>query len=233
MESSFSSGISGLQSYQEMLDVVGNNLANLDTTGFKSQSVQFSDLFYQNNQSGSGTNPGQIGSGVSGNSIATDLSQGTLTNTGNSLDLAIQGNGYFVVNGGGQTLYTRAGSFSVNQNGFLVDSATGALVQRTGSVGEGSATSPAFQTSGNNNIQIAFGTTIPAQSTSDVGLTGNLERLGHRSAGGDFDLESTIHEQSARRLRIPRCSTAWTGSVRTIRRETRFSSPAKIATEPR
>jgi flagellar hook protein FlgE len=175
-------GVSGLQVNQEMLDVVGNNLANSNTTGFKSQSANFSDLVYQNliqgtSSSGetvSGTNPIQIGSGAQVSSITTDLTQGTLQTTGNDLDMALQGNGYFVVQNGEQTDYTRAGSFGINANGFLVDPATGAFVQRFGTVGEGSATSQAFQTSGDNNIKIPVGTGVPGSATTNVVLQGNL-----------------------------------------------------------
>jgi flagellar hook protein FlgE len=204
MENLFSSGISGLEAYQNMLDVVGNNLANLDTSGFKSQTIQFADLLYQTSKaatggnssggtsSGSGgTNPVQIGSGVSAGSIETNLSQGTITNSGNALDLAIQGNGFFVVNNGTQDLYTRAGSFSVNQNGFLVDSASGDMAQRTGTTGEGSATTPAFQTPGNNNIQIAYGGAIPAQATSQMAISGNL------SAAATGPLAETLTSRQA------------------------------------
>ncbi len=161
MSSILATGLTGLEAMQQMLNVVGNNLANSDTTGFKSQSVQFSDLLYQTltpatapTTNTGGTDPTQVGSGVGVASITSNLQQGTLETTGNQLDMALQGNGYFVVNNGSQDLYTRAGSFGVNSLGYLVDPATGDMVQRFGIVGEGTATSPAFQTSGNDNIKI-------------------------------------------------------------------------------
>src|SRR5271166_3595149 len=91
------SGVSGLQVNQEMLDVVGNNLANSNTTGYKSQSVNFSDLVYQNlsqgtaasGTSGGGTDPIQLGSGAKVASITPNLQQGTLQTTGNEFDMAI------------------------------------------------------------------------------------------------------------------------------------------------
>jgi flagellar hook protein FlgE len=176
------SAVSGLEANQQMLDVVGNNLANSNTTGYKAQTAQFSDLMYQTLQSASGSssgslggvNPVQMGSGVQVASVSTNLQQGTLDQTGNQYDMALQGNGFFVVNNGSQDLYTRAGSFSVNSQGYLVDPSTGDLVQRFGSVGEGSATTPAFQTAGSNNIQIPNGTVIPGQATTNVTLQGNL-----------------------------------------------------------
>jgi flagellar hook protein FlgE len=179
MESALSSGVSGLRANQQWLDVVGNNLANLNTTGFKAQVLNFNDLVYQTTQpasqtaQGSGTNPQQVGAGV-GTSIAIDETQGSVQSTGNSLDLALQGGGAFVVNNGTQDFYTRAGSFSVDQNNFLVDAKTGDRVQRFGTVGEATATTPGFQTAGNNGIQIPNAAGIPGQATTTVDLTGNL-----------------------------------------------------------
>ena len=175
-------GITGLQVNQEMLDVVGNNLANSNTTGFKEQRANFSDLVYQSLTEGSapngnttgGTNPIEIGSGVQVASLTPNLQQGSLQTTGNALDLALQGNGFFVVKNPTQMLFTRAGAFGVDANNHLVDPATGGLVQRFGAVGEGTATSPAFQAAGNNNITIPVGTTIPGSATTTVDLQGNL-----------------------------------------------------------
>jgi flagellar hook protein FlgE len=176
-------GLSGLDASQQMLDVVGNNLANSNTTGFKAQTVQFSDLLYQTEQAATGgnsttsggINPTQIGQGVQVATIASNLQQGALQTTGNQFDVGLQGNGYFVVNNDGQNFYTRAGSFGVNAQNYLVDPATGALVQRFGTVGEGSSSSPAFQTSGNDGIQIPNLTEIPGPATTTIALQGNLD----------------------------------------------------------
>ncbi len=175
------SGVSGLQANQDMLDVIGNNLANSNTTGYKSQSVNFADLIYQSLSQGTapsatsgGTNPIQIGSGVSVASVSSNLQQGTLQATGNDLDLALQGNGYFVAQNGDITEFTRAGSFGVDANNILVDPSTGYAIQRFGTIGEGTATSPAFQTAGNNDINIPIGTGIPGNATTDITLQGNL-----------------------------------------------------------
>jgi flagellar hook protein FlgE len=181
MSGILTSGVTGLQVMQKMLDVVGNNLANTNTTGFKAQDIQFSDLLYQTYQAAAGptsnvggTNPVQVGTGVQVATIATDLQQGALETTGNQLDLALQGNGFFVVNNGVENLYTRAGSFGVDSQGFLVDPATGNRVQRFGPVGEGIGTSAAFQTTGDNSIKIPGGTEIPGQATSMINIQGNL-----------------------------------------------------------
>jgi flagellar hook protein FlgE len=176
------SGVSGLQVNQQMLDVIGNNLANSNTTGYKAQSVNFADLVYQNLSDGTaangttvgGTNPIQVGSGAKVASISTNLLQGTLQETGNQLDLALQGNGYFVALNGPTPQYTRAGTFGVDSQNMLVDPSTGYLIQRFGPIGEGSATSPAFQAAGNNNIKIPIGAGVPGNATTSVVLQGNL-----------------------------------------------------------
>jgi flagellar hook protein FlgE len=175
-------GVSGLQAHQGMLDVVGNNLANVNTVGYKSESAQFGDLLYQTlapatagtSANVGGTNPIQEGFGVRVAGISQNLSQGSFQDTGNSLDLALQGSGFFVVNDGTRDLFTRAGSFGVDGTNFLVDPTTGYHVQRFGTVGEGSATSPAFQTSGDNSIKIPYGTGIPGKETGTITLQGNL-----------------------------------------------------------
>jgi flagellar hook protein FlgE len=178
--SSLQAGVSGLSSAQHLLDVVGNNLANLNTTGFKSQTPLFSDVFYQtlvpasSSTKGNGINPVQLGFGSLTSTIDTNFTQGTFTTTGNPLDAAIQGQGFFVANDGTQDLYTRAGAFNIDAAGYLVDPATGYMIQRTGAVGQASATSPGFQTAGNDNILIPIGTGIPGKATANVNLAGNL-----------------------------------------------------------
>lgn len=181
MANSIFTAVSGLRANQQTLDVVGNNLANLNTNGFKSQRVNFSDLLYQTLTAGSssgtflsGTNPTQVGLGVKVGSIDGDFQQGSLQATGNPFDLALQGNGFFVVNDGTQNLFTRSGAFGVDGQNFLVDPATGFRVQRFGTVGEGTATTPAFQVPGTSNIKIPFGTSIPGQATTSIILQGNL-----------------------------------------------------------
>ncbi|HWG43738.1 MAG TPA: flagellar hook-basal body complex protein [Gemmataceae bacterium] len=180
MASSLLAGVSGLQANQQMLNVVGNDLANLNTTGFKTQSSLFSDLLYQTlspasaSQNGGGTNPLQVGFGTMTSTLETNFTQGALTTTGNPLDVALQGQGFFVANNGTQNLYTRAGAFNIDAAGYLVDPATSFKIQRTGTVGEGSATSPAFQTASVSDIKIPLGTGIPGQASTNVTLQGNL-----------------------------------------------------------
>ena len=182
MSNSLTASSSGLRVHQHMLDVVGNNLANLNTPGYKSQRIRFSNQFSVLLESasgpsanGGGKNPVEIGLGVQVAGIDTRFEQGTTEATGNKLDLAIQDNGFFLVRNGGEFLATRAGAFSVDAHNYLVDPSTGNRVQRAGTVGEGTSTAPAFQVPGNNDISIRHGMTIPGRATQNVTFRGNLD----------------------------------------------------------
>jgi flagellar hook protein FlgE len=134
------SGVSGLRTHQSMMDVTGNNIANVSTTGFKSSATVFQDTLSQTLQGAGaptgngvnppfgGTNPAQIGLGVRLAGISTNLTQGASQLTGRATDLAVQGDGYFVVRTGNEDLYTRAGSFSLDARGQLT-TPSGGLVQ--------------------------------------------------------------------------------------------------------
>jgi flagellar hook protein FlgE len=181
MSSSLLAGVSGLRVHQQLLDVTGNNLANVNTIGFKSSRLRFSDLLSQTAQEASGAtetvggrNPIQVGLGVKVAALDAEMSQGTLEPTGNVLDMAVQGDGYFVLSDGAQRFYTRAGAFAVDENNYLVDPATGYKVQRFGDAGEGSAVEPAFQAVTSSDIVIPYNHSVAAQMTSEIGFTGNL-----------------------------------------------------------
>jgi flagellar hook protein FlgE len=117
---SFSAGLSGLNANGQYLSVIGNNLANINTIGFKSSSVTFMDLVSQT-VGGPSANPMQVGLGVGTGSISPVFSQGAIENTREATNVAIQGNGLFVVRGpDGGVSYTRAGNFSLNSDGTLV-----------------------------------------------------------------------------------------------------------------
>lgn len=123
------SAISGLKNFQTQLDVIGNNIANVSTTGFKKGRVNFQDLISQQISGASaptfnrgGVNPVQVGLGSKVASIDTITEQGNLQTTGRSLDLAVSGDGYFVVRDGFNQYYTRAGNFYLDSNGSLVNS---------------------------------------------------------------------------------------------------------------
>ncbi len=123
--SSFSIALSGLTADSDALDVVGNNMANLNTTGYKDSTVSFYDLLQQSVAGGST----QIGGGVSAPQTERVFTQGSIQATGGNFDAAINGNGFFVIqNPAGATLYTRAGNFQLNSQGALI-TATGQMVQ--------------------------------------------------------------------------------------------------------
>ncbi|MEJ5944064.1 flagellar hook-basal body complex protein [Pseudokineococcus basanitobsidens] len=121
-------GISGLRAHQMMMDVTGNNIANVNTTGFKGSQVTFQDTFSQllegaaapQNANQGGTNPSQVGLGVRVAGMSTNYGQGSTQVTGRNTDLSIGGEGFFVVNAGGEQMYTRAGSFNFDRDGTLV-----------------------------------------------------------------------------------------------------------------
>lgn len=132
MMRSLYSGVSGLKVHQTKMDVIGNNISNVNTVGFKSSSVTFTDIFYQTSQSSSGpnaatgaggTNAKQIGLGSSLGAISTNITaQGGSQRTDNPFDLMISGESFFVVSDGTSNYFTKAGNFTVDANGTLVTS---------------------------------------------------------------------------------------------------------------
>jgi flagellar hook protein FlgE len=172
------SGVSGLRNHQTRMDVIGNNIANVNTTAFKASRVTFKEAFVQLLQGASrppgdsgGINPLQIGTGM--NVATTDqlFTQGSLENTGQPLDLAIQGAGFFVLDGGNQNVYTRAGNFQLDADGRLVAPSSGFVVQGINADAFGNFSSG----SAIGGIQIKLGDKSPAQATSEIGLIGNLD----------------------------------------------------------
>lgn len=135
MMRSLYSGVAGLKTHQTKMDVIGNNIANVNTTAYKSQSITFNELMYQTTKRASGanattgvggTNAGQIGLGVKVGSINTNITnQGATQTTNLPFDLAITGSSFFIVNNGSETFFTRAGSFYVDGAGNLAMTSTG------------------------------------------------------------------------------------------------------------
>ncbi|MFW5749822.1 MAG: flagellar hook protein FlgE, partial [Halanaerobium sp.] len=129
-------GVSGLNSHQQMMDTTGNNISNVNTIGFKSSRVTFQEMLSQTIQGATapednraGTNPQQIGLGVGVGSIDNDMSSGNLQSTGKNSDVAIEGDGFFVLRDGESQSYSRAGNFNFDEEGRLYSSSTGKLVQ--------------------------------------------------------------------------------------------------------
>ncbi len=183
------SGVSGLQANQQFMDVVGNNIANVNTVGFKASQINFSDVLSQTLSGASapqgalgGMNPEQIGLGTQVANINKNFSQGSLQTTNITTNLAIQGNGFFIVSGdGGNTYsYTRAGNFNFDANGNLVDP-TGNIVQGWMA---NNTTHMINTASSIQSINIPQNMTVPAGITKNIAIAGNLN-------GGD-----TITEMS-------------------------------------
>ncbi|NJC21223.1 flagellar hook protein FlgE [Arthrobacter pigmenti] len=169
------SGISGLRSHQTMLDVTGNNIANVNTAGFKSSSTQFQDTLSQLTQGAGGpqaavggTNPAQVGLGVQVAGISTNFAQGSAQATGRATDMMVAGDGFFITRSGNETLYTRAGAFEFDADGRLV-SPDGGIVQGrsavNGQINPGAAV---------GDITVPRDAVSPAAATNAAVVTGNL-----------------------------------------------------------
>ena len=125
-------GVSGLENHQTRMDVLGNNIANVNTNGFKKGRVTFQDMLSQTLSGAAkptdevgGVNPQQVGLGMMVSTIDTIHTQGSLQSTGVMTDVALQGNGFFVLKDGNKQYYTRNGAFSLDQDGRLVNPANG------------------------------------------------------------------------------------------------------------
>lgn len=191
MMRSLFAGVSGLNSHQTRMDVIGNNISNVNTVGFKSSSVTFQETLSQLLSGASapqgsqgGINPIQVGLGVSVASINVNHTQGNLQSTGKVTDIAIQGNGFFILADGSSQYYTRAGNFGLDAVGTMVDSSSGLIVQ-----GWMADTNGTINTNSNiGNIQLPVGQTIPSQATTKMEFEGNLNSA---SAVGDSTVNAS------------------------------------------
>ena len=182
MMRSLYAGVSGMQNHQTRLDVIGNNVANVNTTGFKRGRVNFQDMISQQLSGASsptaelgGVNPKEVGLGVMTASIDTVFTQGNLQSTGISTDVAIQGNGFFILQNGDQTFYTRAGAFGVDRDGTLVISSNGMRVQ--GWMARDVNGEMIVNTAGyTEDLVIPIGAKDPAKATANVNYACNLNK---------------------------------------------------------
>ncbi len=177
MMRSMFSAISGLRNHQTFMDVVGNNIANVNTTGFKQSRVTFQDILSQTVRGASspqggrgGVNPAQVGLGMLLSGIDTIQTQGTLQSTGKLTDMAIQGDGYFVMSDGTNQFYSRDGSFDLATDGTLVNPASGLKVMgwqadKNGVVDTATAV---------GEVAIQIGQGMEGQVSKTVTLSGNL-----------------------------------------------------------
>lgn len=165
MASSLISGLSGLRTHQRWIDVIGNNLANSSTPGFKSSRALFADMIARTLRPATpptgalgGTDPVQIGLGVDVGHVDRNFGQGALSVTGRTLDLALDGRGFFALSNGTATFYTRVGTFGLDSANNMVDLRTGYRVLN--------ATGSAFQ--------VDLSAVVPPSATSSVSFAGNL-----------------------------------------------------------
>jgi flagellar hook protein FlgE len=188
-------GQSGLMGFSKGLNVISNNVANLNTPGFKSSTLQFLDLLYQSQTTGSGQSSAQIGYGLDTGSTSLNMKQGELRDTGNDLDVAIDGPGFFVLRKDGQTFYSRAGQFEFDANGYLVEKNS---LARVGAMNGGST----LQDISINGLRAS-----PPKATSKVTFTGNLSTGGtqhvissltvYDALGGAHALQLTFDNNNA------------------------------------
>ncbi len=181
---SLMTGVTGVRTHQVLLDVTGNNIANVNTAGYKKSNTVFQDMFYQNSAKATapnedrgygGINPQQVGAGVKVGAIETIHTQGNQQYTGNRNDIMVQGEGYFVYETGGGRVFGRAGNCTLDGQSNLVQAGTGYLMQ--GYQMEPDPTDPTrfIQGSSLGNIKIPVGQKLPAKATSLVGYRCNLD----------------------------------------------------------
>ena len=193
------SGISGMKAFKSDLDVIGNNIANVSTTGYKSGTATFKEMLSQTISSASapssnrgGINASQVGTGVTLGSILRDETQGSFTATGRSTDLAIDGNGYFILGGGSSVAYTRDGTFTQDAKNNLVSSSSGLNVlgwQADMTTGVIDTTTPITAAS---TLSIPVGGMSVANATTTVELTGNL--ASSADEGTEYNIKYSIYD---------------------------------------
>lgn len=179
MMASLFAGVSGLKNHQTKMNVIGNNIANINTIGFKTSRVNFQEALVQTSKGAGrpstvsgGTNPIQLGLGMQVSSVDTLFQQGGLETTGQITDLAIQGSGFFVLGDvNGNRFYTRAGAFGFDADSNLVDPATGLYVMGKNADSSGEISSLATT----EPIHIPFGQQDPARATTEVTISNNLD----------------------------------------------------------
>lgn len=184
---SFYIPLTGLQSDSTALNTIANDLSNMNTTAFKAETTNFSDLFYQQIGSTGAGDPIQVGAGakVASNEIA--FTQGSINSTGNATDVALDGNGFFVVgDGSGSNEYSRAGNFSLDSNGNLVASSGLSVMGYPATNGVVNTSAPLTP------INIPVGQVQMPQATSTMSMTTNLDATS--ATGTQFPAQVTIYD---------------------------------------
>ena len=185
MSTSFIAALGAMRAHQSWIDVIGNNLANSNTPGFKGSRALFADLFSITHRPGTpatgsigGTNPLQQGLGVQLASVDRLLNQGSLNATGRTFDLALQGRGLFALTDGNQTLYSRVGAFGLDAEGNMVDLRSGFRV---------------LDSSG-QTFSIDTRSVFPPRATTNVGFTGNLPRTVTGPLAEELTTAASFHQ---------------------------------------
>jgi flagellar hook protein FlgE len=188
-------GVTGLKNQQVMMDVIGNNIANVNTVGFKKGRVTFTDMFSQTLQNASqptstlgGMNPMQVGLGMSIGSIDMDASQGSFQSTGVTSDMAIQGPAFFIVNQGGKILYTRDGNVEIDTSGKLSNKDTGGVIQ--GRMADANGNIPPGAPL--QDIIIQKDLTSPPKATTEADFAGNLDAT--TAVGGTAQTSQPVYD---------------------------------------
>ncbi|MTI61563.1 MAG: flagellar hook protein FlgE [Firmicutes bacterium] len=189
MMRSLYSAVTGLKAHQTAMDVIGNNIANVNTTGYKSSSITFQELFSQTLQGATaaqdntgGSNAIQIGLGVSVGSTTYNMESGSIESTGNSTDVAIDGDGFFIVSDGNKNYYTRAGSFSYDEEGYLTYGNDGYYVQGWQADENGN-----INTNSQSLENICLDLSMDPSATTYCDLTGNISS----TLGTSLDLSTS------------------------------------------
>jgi flagellar hook protein FlgE len=195
MMRSLNAGVSGLQQYQEMMDVVGNNIANVNTVGYKANEVTLEDMISQTEAGAmsptdttGGTDPRQVGLGVASGTISTIFTQGNLQTSSSPTDLAIQGNGFFILTQGGSQAqyYTRDGAFNVDANNVLVNPSNGMQVQGWMADANGNINTSAPL----GKVNVPMGELMTSKQTDTASYVGNLDST--QVAGPTSDYQNTL-----------------------------------------
>ncbi|MFW5844747.1 MAG: flagellar hook-basal body complex protein, partial [Planctomycetota bacterium] len=208
LQRALDSGVSGMLNNQLALDVSANNLANVNTPGFKNSRVSFSNALIQTTFTGSapgnnigGRNPRQVGLGVSTTSVDVNFSQGAMAATGRNLDLAVQGEGFFEVNDGTQSFYSRVGNFGIDANDNIVHLSSGYRLQ--GNTYRTDLNPDGTQTIQEQNVPLTIpqGQAFPPSQTSEIAFQGNLDSgtpaLQGTSLQSVYPLSSTLTGSAA------------------------------------
>ena len=233
MMRSLYSGVAGLKTHQTKMDVIGNNIANVNTVAYKSSSVSFTDLLYQTTQNASGANAAtgraginakQIGLGVTTGAITSNISQsGSAQTTGNPFDIRISGSSFFVVSDGSNNYFTRSGAFTVDANGTLCMSSNGYDVMGWGTTTDATtgAVSIVKDTVKPLDIMSADNSTSPAVATTKGYLTGILDSAdGQITSDGDvvtLDFYDSLGYTYTAKFNVKQTTTAAAGNTMTLK----------------